>query len=416
MVSRVTGTISGHSVQKNFPTRDAAEVFMDGLIRSANQGKSAPTRAALTIFQTDQELHTAELAYQRLRTALPTGSLMTAVDYYLTHATVVVVDIEAEKAIENFKERRLRRGNQAITAEITASILKKFVGNPKAKIARVSGMSPEKVKAFIFDTSVEVRTRRDRYDLLHNFSVFLLDEKHLAKNLTEGIDRPKVTNDGEVAVFKVAQCQALLDAAAAEPCGRKRIKGAMLPYFASCMLSGMRPDEVKRMKPDWSNFSFENGVITGFRAKKKQTRTVAMHDQLPGILEKCKAAGLAPGYFSRKAFEQIQRAAGVKVDGEESAWDNDILRHCYGSHHYPLHNDLGYLIKNMGNSEDVLKQSYLNFTVLAKEGAAYFQMKPTNLAGLGDKVPRFQAKPHIPTAAPTVQAAPAASGSPGKIG
>jgi hypothetical protein len=70
----------------------------------------------------------------------------------------------------------------------------------------------------------------------------------------------------------------------------------------------------------------------------------------------------------------------------------------------------------MGNSEDVLKQSYLNFTVLAKEGAAYFQMKPTNMAGLGEKVPRLQAKPHIPTAAPTVQAAPAATDSPDKIG
>jgi integrase len=331
---------------------------------------------------------------------------MTAVEYYLAHATVVVVDVEAEKAIEKFKERRTGRGNQVVTADITASILRKFVRDQK--ITRVSEMSAEKVKAFIFDTSIEVRTRRDRYDLLHNFSVFLIDEKHLAKNLTEGIDRPKVTNDGEVAVFKVAQCQALLDAAAAEPCSRQRIKGAMLPYFASCMLSGMRPDEVKRMKPDWSNFSFENGVITGFRAKKKQTRTVAMHDQLPGILEKCKAAGLAPGYFSRKAFEKIQRAAGVKSDGEESAWDNDILRHCYGSHHYPLHNDLGFLIKNMGNSEDVLKQSYLNFTVLAKEGAAYFQMKPASMVGLGEKVPRVQVKRHMLEAAAEVQTTPAA--------
>ncbi len=406
-VWRVTGRILGRIVQKNFPTYDQAEVFMSGAIKAVTQGKNGPrTRLVQTIFQNDQDLHAAELAFSKLKAALPNGSITTAVDYYLEHCTAVVVDTPAAETVDKFTTAKRALGGQKITASVRGSVLKLFL---RAQgIARTSEITAERAKAFVFDEGIAVRTRRDRHDLLHNFFEYLISEGHMAKNLMDGIDRPSVTNDGQVSVFTVAQCQKILDAAATEPGGRHRVRGAMLPYIASCLLSGLRPDEAKRMKSDWSNFSFANGVIVGFRAKVKSARHVRMHDQLPGILTACKAAGLAPGYFSRKAFEAIQRKAGVReiVDGnEQSAWDNDILRHCYGSHHYALHADKGFLIKNMGNSEDVLDQSYLNLTVLKEDGARYFAMQPTNLAGLGEKTPRAQAKRHKPALVSAVQVA-----------
>jgi integrase len=414
-VWRVTGRILGRIVQKNFPTYDQAEVFMSGAIKAATQGKNGPrTRLVQTIFQNDQDLHAAELAFSKLKVALPNGSITTAVDYYLEHCTAVVADTPAKEAVEKFTAHKRALGGQAITASVTGSVLKLFIR--EQGIARTSEITAERAKVFVFDEALAVRTRRDRHDLLHNFFEYLIAEHHMAKNLMDGIERPKVTNDGEVSVFTVEQCQKILDVAATEPGGRHRARGAMLPYIASCLLSGLRPDEAKRMKPDWSNFSFANGVIVGFRAKVKRTRHVGMHDQLPGILEQCKQAGFAPGYFSRKTFEAIQRKAGVRkiVDGtEQSSWDNDILRHCYASHHYALHADKGFLIKNMGNSEDVLDQSYLNLTVLAADGAKFFAMQPTNTVGLGTNVPRTQSNRNKPAAvAHALPAAPAAIASP----
>lgn len=413
-VWRVTGRILGRIVQKNFPTYDQAEVFMSGAIKAATQGKNGPrTRLVQTIFQNDQDLHAAELAFSKLKAALPNGSITTAVDYYLEHCTAVVVDTLATMAVEKFTTAKRALGGQKITASVTGSILRLFLR--RQGIARTSEITAERAKAFVFDEAIAVRTRRDRHDLLHNFFEYLTAEHHMAKNLMDGIDRPRVTNESEVSVFTVEQCQKILDVAATEPGGRHRVRGAMLPYLASCLLSGLRPDEAKRMKPDWSNFSFANGVIVGFRAKVKRTRHVGMHDRLTGILTACKEAGLAPGYFSRKAFEAIQRKAGLRkvVDGnEQSAWDNDILRHCYASHHYALHADKGFLMKNMGNSEDVLDQSYLNLTVLKEDGAKYFAMQPTNTVGLGTSVPRNQSNRDNSAAASALPVAPAAIASP----
>jgi hypothetical protein len=54
---RVSGTILGTRVQKNFPTRDEAEGFMNGLVRTAIQADSAKReRLTSTTFQTDEPL------------------------------------------------------------------------------------------------------------------------------------------------------------------------------------------------------------------------------------------------------------------------------------------------------------------------------------------------------------------------
>ncbi len=429
---RLTGRLLGKIYQMNFPTREEAEVHMSALLRAATQGKSGPaTRLAQTIFATDQELQAAELAHMRLKAALPHASLTTAVDFYLAMNTVVVTPIKADEAILKFNARRIARGNEEETTVTTGTVLRKFIGQkrpkkgqppPPLKIKTTDQITRENVSAFIFDESVKRRTRRDRYDLLHNLFEFLVREKHMLKNLVDDLDRPIYKKQGNATIFALDQCQALLEAAATEPGGRDHpVQGAMLPYFAECMLSGLRPDEAQRLKPDWSNVIFENGVILGFRAKTGEDRQVAMHDQLPGILRQCKAAGLQPGYFKRAVFERIQRKAGVRIpvtldDGqteEESLWDNDILRHCYASYawaredkpEFLTQHKMGFLMQNMGNSERVLKRSYINGTVLAPAGTAYFQMQPASMGGLGTRVSQTRAKAQAPAPATTEQTA-----------
>jgi hypothetical protein len=100
-----------------------------------------------------------------------------------------------------------------------------------------------------------------------------------------------------------------------------------------------------------------------------------MSDNLKTILQACKKRGLPPGFFSKKAFDRTRKSAGLGED-----WDNDILRHTYASHCWASKRDLNYLVKNMGNSEDVLKQSYLNEGVIASEGQALFEIRPAGIS------------------------------------
>lgn len=365
---RVTGMIYGERIQKNFPTHAEARTLMDGLVKAAGQGESLPTRVTTTLFPRDEDLHDAQLAWQRLRAQVPNGSLITAVDYYLTHAGHVIKDCAALEAIDDFAEHRRSRGNQDNTVDNATTILKKFVR--VAKVVKISDFTREVAQKFISDPTVEMRTRRDRYDHLYNWSEYLRGEKHLVRNFIGEMDRPQVTYDGKVSTLTVAQILALLRRAARAPVGRKKGEkiGAMLAYFSVCSLSGLRPDEAKRLGPDWRWYSREHRLITGFRAKGKATpRTVAIDDHLIEILEHCKQLGFSPSSYSTKAFVNIRTEAEA-YDG----WDNDILRHTYASHHYAWKKDLGYLEKNMGNTEDVLKRSYLDQTIPEKVGASLF--------------------------------------------
>ena len=125
------------------------------------------------------------------------------------------------------------------------------------------------------------------------------------------------------------------------------------------------------MGEDWSLISLENRVAQGFLPKTGAGRTVELLPPLDGILARCQAAKLAPGSWSRQLIEGLQKEAGLK-----KAWDNDILRHTYASHHFALHGDLGFLVRNMGNSETVLGQSYINRMVPRSEAEKFFHLQP----------------------------------------
>jgi integrase len=349
-------------MQKNYPTLAEAKEEMDALNAAFNQGQSSPKRQMTTTLENEDDLKEAEMAWGRLRAMKPEGSLITAVDYYLANAGSVIKDGLVGEILEQYAQRRRDRGNQSNTVDVSTAILKRFVKD--CEISRISQFTLHAAQRFVFDTSVSVRTRRDRRDQLYNWSEFLVNEKFLQRNFVAEVDRPKVTYDGKVSTLTVEQVLALLKVAATEPVGGRRIRGAMLPYFAICALSGVRPDEAKRLGPDWKWFSKENRLITGFRAKtKNKVRAVEIHPELCEILEHCRQQGLAPSQFTEKAFDRIREKAGVY-----DLWKNDVLRHTYASHHYAWKRDIGWLEKNMGNSADVLKRSYLDQTIVEKDG------------------------------------------------
>src|ERR1035438_9649456 len=79
---RVSGTILGTRVQKNFPTREQAEGFMNGAVRTANQADSSNReRLTSTTFATDEILREAEAAHRLLQKH--GGSLYAAANFYL---------------------------------------------------------------------------------------------------------------------------------------------------------------------------------------------------------------------------------------------------------------------------------------------------------------------------------------------
>jgi hypothetical protein len=112
-VPRVTGTIHGERVQKNFSTRQEAQGYINGRLARAYQGDSSPLRPAATTFESDDDLKDAEIAFARLRSAIPKGALTTVVDFYLANAGRVIKDGNALELVKEFIKARGNRGNEA---------------------------------------------------------------------------------------------------------------------------------------------------------------------------------------------------------------------------------------------------------------------------------------------------------------
>ncbi len=290
-----------------------AEIFLKPL-RRLTQGDFSLLRAVVTRIQSNRDLREAELAWDRLRETHPQGSLITAVDYYLENAGIMVRGGQANLVVEDYLERRLARGNQQRTVDVCRSILGHFLRSSGLK--EIGRFNRQTAEDFMRHRSLDsegnpralaVRTTRNRFDQLHNFAEFLVQEKYLAQNFMSNIDRPKVTHDGVVNILGAEQVKELLQVASTYPVGRGRsaIDGAMLPYLAICALSGVRPrpDEAKRLGPDWEWFSKENRLITGFRAKNsKSPRTVEIHDELVEILEYSRKKEFSPSGFRVKVI------------------------------------------------------------------------------------------------------------------
>jgi integrase len=406
---RVSGTLEGKRVQKNESTLEEATKFRDALLRLSVQGQSSALRAALTRFPDEESLHDAELAYGRLQAKLPGASLVVAVEDYLRRNTAEITDISMTEAIANFAQARADRKNRLQTIETSTILLKAFQRHQK--LVKVSDLTAIKSSAWI-QSANSLRTQRDRYDLLCNFYRQLKFAKNLALDPLEGITRPIWKKETPVEFPSLEEAQALIDAAASHVADG--VVGAMLPYFAICLFSGMRPDETKRLKADWSQVILENKVIYGFGAKVKELRTVEIHEPLLGILERCKAAGLAPGFWRRPDFRAVQNAfrdpTGRKgrvkqdetdsqsptpanavspnqtQDEEDDRWVRDYLRHGYATYHWAANGDMPYLTRVMGNSATVLRCSYINRTVLHAQGKQFFQLQPKWPENFGQRV------------------------------
>lgn len=353
IVHRVHGMHGGKRIRKNFKDPVKAQAFINARITVA-PGAAIP-RPVITVL-TDAQVRDAEAAVFRL----PKGaSLGKAVDYFLANFR----GVEARPlplAAADYRAWLLKERKTKIeTADRLKSNLLQF--GEAAEIQTTDEITPDAARGWVYEEGRSERTQRDRFDWLNAFCAWLVRRKHAETNIMEALDRPVVKIDAPgVLTFEetwnLLQC-ALTDAEGPE----------MLPFFAICALSGVRPGEVPRLsdeavdatgKPDpWADIHLtdEHRLIEVNKAKGgRSRRNVSIGDPLWRILTWSKERGLAPNYFSKRKFNRIRRRAGLS-----KCWEKDLLRHTYASHVYILTKDTKKLTGDMGNSEDVLFQHYI---------------------------------------------------------
>lgn len=372
-VYRVTGTHHGERVRKNFPDETAAQIFLNKHIATHDSRPPAPIITSLAA----RQVREAEAATLRLP---PNTTLLQAVDFFAEHhrplVPMALLDDEKKTgAITAFTHwLDTQRKNELVTILQRESVLKHFA--TETRTARTDAISVARASAWIY-AAAGTRTQRDRFDLLNFFCEFLVRRKHLAANPVAELDRP-VHKVRVPAVLTFDETWTLLQCALTDAEGPE-----MLPWFAVCALSGVRPDEAQRLT--WANFYMEDEhrIIEVNAAKGgRSRRNVPISDPLWRILSWAKARELAPGSFSRRKFRRIRRRAGL-----ESKWEKDLLRHTFASHRYVIDKDTTRLAGDMGNSERVLFQNYLRPVPLADgvrfQGLALHYSVPREKSAMG---------------------------------
>lgn len=350
-------------IRKNFSGPNARTAAQAWVNQHTPQPAANPPRPVLT--------HAPEEAVRQLEAALlrlpPGTDLLQAVDFFAANNRPLR-PLDIGPAIEAFCSWLTdHRKCEPVTVNTRRFFLKDFA--KAARVTRSDGIRVHPVGTeaqapavgWIYSRDATTRTQRDRFDLLKWFCQFLVNKKHAAANPILELDRPvhKVQVPGVLTfdeTWRLLQC-ALTDGEGPY----------MLPFFAICALSGVRPDEVPRLAADeipkgvegdfWADVHLdeEHRLMEVNKAKGgRARRNVPIGDPLWRILTWCKERKLAPNYFSKRKFNRIRERAGVL-----DKWEKDILRHTYASHHYIVHKDVRHLEQAMGNSEQVLFQHYI---------------------------------------------------------
>lgn len=189
-------------------------------------------------------------------------------------------------------------------------------------------------------------------------------------------------DEGEPSVLTPDQAGTLLNAALAHP------ELELLPAVILGLFCGLRTEELKRL--DWASVRpLETHPVVTISAKVAKKRRIR-HVDIPAnarlwlSLVAKQEGPIAPNKHTndfQKRFQKLHRLAGFGTrsgKGEwESTWENNAMRHSFGSYHYALHGNSLETSRQMGHkaSDQVLFDHYRALATKS-QAQAYFAIVP----------------------------------------
>jgi len=209
---------------------------------------------------------------------------------------------------------------------------------------------------------VSERTRRNLYGSIANFFHWAQRKNYLPRErLTEidYVDKPGKASHTPRS-FNAKDLQALLDA----------VPDRLVPIIALCSFAGIRRAEIERL--NWEDVRWNHNDIQIW-ADSAKTHARRLPPLLSNLKQWLKPFRSLTGLVcpSPDRFSQITaKASDLKL-----LWSHDVMRDGFISNRVALLQDLGQVAYEAGNSQRVIKESYLT-CVSEKEAKEYFSVVP----------------------------------------
>ena len=353
-VWRVSGSLDGKQIRRNFKTERSAEDEAARLEVAAAFSDGRQRRVTTSL--TPKQVKIAELLFDSAGSDEAVLALVGSVG-----GKIEAVPLSA--AVSRFLSELERSGRREDYLRTQGYVLKAFARLVDGDL--LSDVSEPVVQAFIFDPAIKPVTRADRKKRLHHFLKFCVLRGWLVRNFAEGLPPIQIERDLP-GILSADELEALIlearDHVRMHRSGRPLddSKGLMLGYFLCAAFTGCRPEEARKLVH--ADFHLDEELncieISPRIAKVSQCRQVEVLPELipvlQGVLKTAKRRRVEPTVFIGRQFNLIREAAGVK-----DLWCNDVLRHTFASWHYALFKDVKRLTYTMGNSEAVLFQNYI---------------------------------------------------------
>jgi len=276
-----------------------------------------------------------------------------------------IAALQEQKKTEGQGERHRR--------EIGAKLTRFFLGHEKKKIDALTLKEMEAARdaddAKGLPPSDSQKRKRIRYaSILINWA----EEKGWISrdaNPLRGIARPK-EKPQEISYLSPKEAAAMLIAA-------RTAAPEYLAALAVKLFSGVRNQELYGMRWEW--ISAEGIRIPAAHTKTGKARLISILEPLPDWLPTEPAAGLLMAARQEvkdreavwlEALQTIRKGAGLEH------WEQNALRHTFGSYHYALKRDIGATSKELGNSQAVALKHYAALAIDGADCRLYWALSP----------------------------------------
>ena len=365
IVFRLTGWLDGKRIRKNFPSRAEAAAERQTMeiqqIQSATGVRTAATRLS------DQQLHEAESAFQRLTDA--PKSLSFYLDYALTNYRAPEREITIEAAATAYLATKQQEHDRGMLSPCQLKDIRIRLVNLKQAFPRkmLATLTREAVAAHCMRGKPSPKTFNNRRGVLFTFFKYAYYQDWLAVNPLEKVPHLRIGHRrGSAKTLTAEKCEKLM----------RYIEtfegGVFVPYFCLCLFAGIRPSilvgEISKLRPESIHLETGAIMIEPEVSKVRMKRNVTIQPNLAAWL---RAYPLSRFPIIPKNATNLRRGIAEKFD-----LSHDIMRHTFISMHVAKYRSMGEAALQAGNSESIIRKHYLDLKTPA-EAEQFFGILPT---------------------------------------
>lgn len=391
---RVSGSLDGKQIRKNFKVREAAVAFRDRLnVQHLNQESEGQT--VWTTLTHDQN-RDAIAATNLLRKHSAKHTLIDAVTFFIKNYR----EAEREKTVFDAareyvaaREKDFSRGiistrqigtiksefgwfeiamGKALVSELTADHVIEYLESPRHHPRQ--RRKPAEIPT--------IKTWNNRRGLLNTFFEYCLSKKYATHNPIKDVPQHKVkmrrATANTLSSGQAADLMHFLETYAG-PTYRRPWKiqepGFLVPLFSLCLFAGVRPDwkdgEIGKLRPKDIDFKTNVVRIEPEVSKINEKRHIKLQPNLRIWLEKYPLP--EEGAIPTPNTERILKDIRVRF-----RLTHDVLRHTYISMTVGAFRSVGDASLQAGNSESVIRRHYLDLKS-TEEADEFWRILPSGM-------------------------------------